>query len=84
MPSGSMNMLYDAVVAGDAGRAAALTRDGLSARADPLTLVNESMMPAMAGVGPTRSSAVLILTALSATATGSIPRAGNITPAPSI
>ncbi len=46
-----MNLLYDAIVAGDADSARGLTQDELRAGVEPLTLVNDSMMPAMAEVG---------------------------------
>jgi len=43
--------LYEAVVNGDNKAAAAITREALAANADPLELVNQQMIPAMAEVG---------------------------------
>jgi 5-methyltetrahydrofolate--homocysteine methyltransferase len=43
--------LFDAVVAGDARTVRSLTEQALAAGADPLKLVNESMVPAMDEVG---------------------------------
>jgi 5-methyltetrahydrofolate--homocysteine methyltransferase len=43
--------LYDAVIEGDAKTAGEVTRQALAAGADPLKLVQEYMMPAMAEVG---------------------------------
>jgi len=43
--------LYEAVINGDNKVAAAITREALAAGADPLALVNEQMIPAMAEVG---------------------------------
>jgi len=43
--------LYEAVVNGDNKAAAAITRAALEANADPLELVNQQMIPAMAEVG---------------------------------
>ena len=46
-----MNTLYDAIVAGDAPATRSLTEQKLGKGVDPLALVNEAMMPAMAEVG---------------------------------
>jgi len=43
--------LYDAVVNGDNKAAVAITKEALAAGADPLELVNQQMIPAMAEVG---------------------------------
>jgi corrinoid protein of di/trimethylamine methyltransferase len=43
--------LYEAVINGDNKAAAAITREALAAGADPLELVNQQMIPAMAEVG---------------------------------
>ena len=46
-----LTKLYEAVINGDNKAAAAITREALAAGADPLALVNEQMIPAMAEVG---------------------------------
>jgi corrinoid protein of di/trimethylamine methyltransferase len=46
-----LDQLYKAVLDGDAKASHALTQQALSAGADPLELVNTSMIPAMAEVG---------------------------------
>ena len=46
-----MSALYDAVIAGDAQAARAITEQALGAGFEPLTLVNQSMIPAMDEVG---------------------------------
>jgi len=46
-----LTKLYEAVINGDNKVAAAITREALAAGADPLALVNEQMIPAMAEVG---------------------------------
>lgn len=46
-----LKALYDAVVRGDAKTSATVTREALAAGIDPLTLVNEAMIPAMDEVG---------------------------------
>jgi len=46
-----LTKLYEAVINGDNKAAAAITREVLAAGADPLALVNEQMIPAMAEVG---------------------------------
>lgn len=43
--------LHDAILSGDAAAARQLTEQALAAGADPLVLVNEHMIPAMAEVG---------------------------------
>lgn len=47
-PMQNWKQLYDAVVNGDAQCARTLTEQALGAGVVPLTLVNDSMMPAMA------------------------------------
>lgn len=46
-----LKQLYDAVLNGDAKAAAAVTQQALADGTDPLTLVNEHMVPAMDEVG---------------------------------
>lgn len=46
-----MNALYDSIVVGDAQQTRTLTEQALGGGTAPLTLVNESMMPAMSEVG---------------------------------
>lgn len=46
-----LKQLYDAVINGDAKTSAAVTQQALSEGVDPLTLVNEHMIPAMDEVG---------------------------------
>ena len=46
-----LKKLYDAVVSGDAKTTQAITKEALAAGVDPLTLVNEHMVPAMDEVG---------------------------------
>jgi corrinoid protein of di/trimethylamine methyltransferase len=46
-----LKQLYEAVVNGDAKASAAITQQALSDGVDPLTLVNEHMVPAMDEVG---------------------------------
>lgn len=46
-----MKALYDAIVVGQADQARSLTEQALGAGISPLTVVNESMMPAMAECG---------------------------------
>ncbi|HOX56339.1 MAG TPA: corrinoid protein [Candidatus Paceibacterota bacterium] len=46
-----LKKLYDSVVSGDAKATQAITKEALDAGVDPLTLVNEHMVPAMDEVG---------------------------------
>jgi len=46
-----LKKLYDSVVSGDAKTTQAITKEALAAGVDPLTLVNEHMVPAMDEVG---------------------------------
>jgi corrinoid protein of di/trimethylamine methyltransferase len=46
-----LKKLYDAVVSGDAKTTQAITKEALASGVDPLTLVNEHMVPAMDEVG---------------------------------
>lgn len=46
-----LKQLYDAVINGDAKTSAAVTQQALAEGVDPLTLVNEHMIPAMDEVG---------------------------------
>jgi corrinoid protein of di/trimethylamine methyltransferase len=46
-----LNGLYDAILNGDHKRALAVTREALAAKADPLSMVTGTMMPAMDEVG---------------------------------
>jgi corrinoid protein of di/trimethylamine methyltransferase len=46
-----LSKLYEAVINGDNKAAAAITREALAEGADPLALVNDQMIPAMAEVG---------------------------------
>jgi len=46
-----LNLLYEAVLSGDTKAAQAVTEQALAAGAEPVRLVQDSMMPAMAEVG---------------------------------